>query len=214
MVIGLTGGIGTGKSAVSKILQNKGYFVIDLDIISRDIIKNIEVKKKLIESFGTEIIENNNNINFNKMQNKFISINYENIVISRKKLGSIVFQDKQKLSILNSIMHPAILFEMRNQISEAKKTNKIVIVEIQLLFEIKLECEFDRILLVYSSKENQIKRVIKRDNRTEKEALDIINSQMNLDEKAKKSHYIIYNNGSLEDLEKEVEKEVKLWENL
>lgn len=201
MIVGLTGGIGTGKSTVSKILKNKGFTVIDLDMISRDVTKYPEIKKKLVETFGDVIIED-------KIQNKFnlSNIDYENIEISRKKLGNIVFKNRQKLENLNSILHPAILEEMKRQINIAKKDNEIVVVEIQLLFEVKWEKEFDVIVLVYADRETQIKRILQRDDRTKEEAINIINSQMDLEEKRKKSDYVINNSGDFENLEKQVEK--------
>lgn len=207
MVVGLTGGIGTGKSTVSRILREKGFAVIDLDVISRDIIKCAEIKKKLVKAFGTGIIEN-------RIQNKFIPADsdYGNIEISRKKLGRTVFGNRDKLDKLNSIMHPAILDEMRRQIDTAKKNNRIVVVEIQLLFEVQWENEFDVIVLVYADRETQIRRILERDGRTEEEALSIINSQMDMEEKRKRSHYVINNSGSLESLKDEVENIFELME--
>ncbi|BBM59955.1 dephospho-CoA kinase [Leptotrichia hongkongensis] len=102
-------------------------------------------------------------------------------------------------------MHPEILRIMREKILECKKENKIIFVEIQLLFEVQWEKEFDYILLVSAEKETQIKRILSRDNRSKEEALSIINSQMSLDEKKKRSDYVIENDGNIQDLEKKVD---------
>ena len=194
MVIGLTGGIGTGKSTVSRILKKRGYEVIDLDVIAHEVIRFPQVIEKIVENFGKEILENNNS---------------ENDIISREKLGKIIFRDKEKRLILNSIMHPEILHSMREKILKYKKENKIIFVEIQLLFEVQWEKEFDSILLVSADEKTQIQRVLKRDNRTYEEALNIINSQMPLDEKKKKSDFIIENNGNILELEQKVDEFLK-----
>ena len=183
MIIGITGGIGSGKSTVSHILRNKGFYFVDLDSISHDVIQNPKIKKQLLENFGNEI--------FDKEE------------VLRKKLGEIVFKDKKKLEKLNSIMHPEILKEMRKKIKEIKED--VVFVEIQLLFEVGWESEFDLILLIWSKKNIQIKRILERDGRSKDEAINIINSQISMDEKRKKSDYVIENNDdNLEKLENKV----------
>mgnify|MGYP000881741337 CR=1 FL=1 len=189
VVVGLTGGIGSGKSTVSRILQKKGYPLIDLDKISHEVIEYPEVIEKLVKAFGEDILD-------------------ENGKISRRKLGAVVFGNgnKEKLREINSIMHPVILAEMRRQVRLLEKINKIVFVEIQLLFEVKWEKEFDVILLVYADRETQIKRVMERDGRTFEEVEKIINSQINLEEKKKKSDYVIDNTKKIEEVELEIEK--------
>ena len=190
VVIGLTGGIGTGKSTVSQILKEKKFPVIDLDIISHEVIKFPKVVEKIVENFGKEVLEYNNTGNW---------------IVSREKLGRVIFGNREKRLILNSVMHPEILRIMREKILECKKENKIIFVEIQLLFEVQWEKEFDYILLVSAEKETQIKRILSRDNRSKEEALSIINSQMSLDEKKKRSDYVIENDGNIQDLEKKVD---------
>ena len=190
VVIGLTGGIGTGKSTVSQILKEKKFPVIDLDIISHEVIKFPKVVEKIVENFGKEVLEYNNTGNW---------------IVSREKLGRVIFGNREKRLILNSVMHPEILRIMREKILECKKENKIIFVEIQLLFEVQWEKEFDYILLVSAEKETQIKRILSRDKRSKEEALSIINSQMPLDEKKKRSEYVIENDGNIQDLEKKVD---------
>ena len=196
MVIGLTGGIGTGKSTVSRKLREKGYPVIDLDIISREVITYSEVIDELIENFGSEILEEQNAVSGKKC-------------ISRNKLRQTVFKDEKKVAVLNSIMHPPIIEEMRRQIKELGQSYETVFVEVQLLFEAKLEKEFDMTLLVYADRKTQIERVLKRDGRSEGEVQEIINAQMSMDEKRKLSNYIIENNGNSEMLDLEIEKFIK-----
>ena len=196
MIVGLTGGIGTGKSTVSRKLRERGYPVIDLDVISREVIEYPEVIDELVRNFGNEILENQNNISGKKS-------------ISRNKLRQTVFKEEKKVSVLNSIMHPPIVEEMRRQIEELKKSYKTVFVEVQLLFEAKLEKEFDIIVLVYADKKTQLERVLKRDGRSEGEVQQIINAQMDMTEKRRLSNYIIENNGDSEMLDLEIEKFIK-----
>ena len=196
MIIGLTGGIGTGKSTVSRKLRERGYPVIDLDVISREVIEYPEVINELVRNFGIEILESQNNISGKKS-------------ISRNKLRQTVFKEEKKVSVLNSIMHPPIVEEMRRQAEHFKKNYKTVFVEVQLLFEAKLEKEFDLTVLVYADKKTQLERVLKRDGRKEEEVQQIINAQMDMTEKRRLSNYIIENNGDSEMLDLEIEKFIK-----
>jgi len=196
MVIGLTGGIGTGKSTVSRKLRERGYPVIDLDVISREVITYPEVIDELVRNFGSEILEEQNEVSGKKN-------------ISRNKLRQTVFKDEKKVAVLNSIMHPPIFEEMRRQIKELRQKHKTVFVEFQLLFEVKLEKEFDMTVLVYADRKTQIERVLKRDGRSEGEVQEIINAQMSMDEKRKLSNYIIENNVNSEMLDLEIEKFIK-----
>ena len=196
MIVGLTGGIGTGKSTVSRKLREIGYPVIDLDVISREVIEYPEVIDELVRNFGNEILENQNNTSGKKS-------------ISRNKLRQTVFKEEKKVSVLNSIIHPPIVKEMRRQIEELRKSYKTVFVEVQLLFEAKLEKEFDIIVLVYADKKTQLERVLKRDGRSEGEVQQIINAQMDMTEKRRLSNYIIENNGDSEMLDLEIEKFIK-----
>ena len=196
MIVGLTGGIGTGKSTVSRKLRERGYPVIDLDVISREVIEYPEVIDELVRNFGNEILENQNNTSGKKS-------------ISRNKLRQTVFKEEKKVSVLNSIMHPPIVEEMRRQIEKLRKSYKTVFVEVQLLFEAKLEKEFDIIVLVYADKKTQLERVLKRDGRSKGEVRQIINAQMDMTEKRRLSNYIIENNGNSEMLDLEIEKFIK-----
>ena len=196
MIVGLTGGIGTGKSTVSRKLRERGYPVIDLDVISREVIEYPEVIDELVRNFGNEILENQNNTSGKKS-------------ISRNKLRQTVFKEEKKVSVLNSIMHPPIVEEMRRQVENFKKNYKTVFVEVQLLFEAKLEKEFDLTVLVYADKKTQLERVLKRDGRSEGEVQQIINAQMDMTEKRRVSNYIIENNGDSEMLDLEIEKFIK-----
>lgn len=185
MVLGITGGIATGKTAVSDMLREMGFDIIDMDIISREVINFPEVIDLLTKEFGTDILNNNQ--------------------IDRKKLRETVFNNKEKVDKLNNIMHPAIVKISEKKIKKLKDMKKnLIVIVIPLLFEVHLEYLTDKILLVASSREKQIERIIKRDHTNKKDAENIINSQMSLDEKRMKSDYIIENNGNLAELKEKV----------
>ncbi len=190
MILGLTGGIGTGKSTVAKMLREKNIPVVDTDSISKEIIEYPEIIEKIKAEISSKIFNNENKLD-------------------RKKLSEIVFENKDKLKKLNEIMHPVILKKMWEEVEKLKKDYKVIVVDIPLLFEINMENEVDKVLLIYSSKEIQIERIMNRDGRTREEAIKIINSQMPLYKKREKSDYIIQNNDSLEKLEKNLDKVVQ-----
>lgn len=190
MILGLTGGIGTGKSTVANMLKGKGIPVVDTDLISREVIEYPEIIEKIKLEISNEVFDFNNKLD-------------------RKKMSEIVFENQEKLKKLNKIMHPEILKKMWDEVEELKKNHKIIVVDVPLLFEINMEKEVDKILLIYASKEIQLKRIMERDGRTREEAVKIISSQMPLYKKREKSDYIIQNDDSLEKLEKNLDKIVQ-----
>ncbi|HEY4543806.1 MAG TPA: dephospho-CoA kinase [Tissierellaceae bacterium] len=175
-IIGLTGGIATGKSTVSEILKKNGYTVIDADIIAREVV-NIDKPsyEEIKKYFGNEIL-------------------LENKEIDRKKLGSIVFNDIDKLLVLNELTHPYIYEEILKQVNINKGKN--IFIDIPLLFEEedkikKSGIEFDEIWLVASDYDIQVQRLMKRDKISKEEAVKKIKLQMNLKEKIDKSDLVI-----------------------
>ena len=192
-IIGLTGGIASGKSTVSNILIQKGYDLIDADIIAREVVKIGEPAYiKIIERFGSEILLNNKKIN-------------------RKMLGQIIFSSNEKREELNNIIHPFIFKSIKEKLNKLSREGNIVFLDIPLLFEQfdlwkKYDIEFDEIILVYLNMEDQIVRLKKRDNISEKEALSKIGSQISMDEKLKKASKTIDNSGDIQYLNEQIEK--------
>lgn len=185
MVLGLTGGIASGKSTVSKIFIKKGYKVVDADKIAKEISERIDVLEKIKAEFGEEFV----------LENK----------LNRKLLREVVFRDKEKVDKLNRIMHPPIIEEIKNQLREVSK-DEVVVADIPLLFESKLEYLADKILLVGCKRETQIERVMKRDKVDRESAMNIIDKQLNLEEKREKSDFVIENDMDMGSLGVEVEK--------
>ncbi len=180
MVIGVTGGIGTGKSESIKFFMKYGAEIIDCDLISKEVSESKEMIEKLKEVFGDEIVKTGK--------------------LDRKKLREIVFNDKEKLLNLNSLMHPLILFKVREEIKNRSKNKNIVIVEMPLLFEVGFETEVEKTVVISAPFELQLERVIKRDSLNYDEAVKAIRAQMSMAEKIKKADFVIENGGSKKEL--------------
>jgi len=184
MILGLTGGIASGKSVVSKKLEELGACIIDADKISKEVSSYREILKEIGEKLGKELICNNK--------------------IDRKKLRELVFNNEEKRIILNNIMHPVIEKKIVDKIKE-NRDEEIIILDIPLLFEVKLEYLCDKVLLIWADEKKQIERLVKRDNISVELAKSIINSQMSLDIKKERSDYIVENNFGLEELKEKIE---------
>ena len=190
IIIGITGGIACGKTTVSGLLADKGAIPINADEIGHQLLKSDSpILNKLTETFGPDILDDSGDV-------------------SRKKLGAIVFRDKAALEKLNSLMHPLIIERSRTQARKlvADDPSCVVLLDAPLLIEAGAYDSVDLIIVVTSSRELQIKRILERSqsqNRplTESEAEARIDSQMPVSEKLEYADTIILNNGSLDVLE-------------
>lgn len=180
MVLGLTGGIASGKSTLSNIFRELGIKIADADKIAKEISEREDVLLEIKNIFGNGVFAKNG-------------------VLDRKKLKDEVFSDKSKLKKLNDIVHPKVWNEFK-KIKEKTAKNDIIIFDVPLLFESGMDKMCDKVLLIYINKELQIKRMFERDGIDRELALKIINSQMSLEEKMSKSHLKIENSGTIEDL--------------
>lgn len=168
-IIGLTGGIASGKSLVSGFFEAMDIIVLDADKIYKNLLKtNKLLYNEIKKEFGL------NEINF-------------------KLLADIVFNDEVKMKKLNKITHPYVIRSFREQINHLSKTEKLIVLDIPLLYEAKMEDFCDEIICVYVDSKTQTKRLQERDNITLDEALKKINSQMPLEEKVNYSDYVIDN---------------------
>ena len=197
IIVGVTGGIASGKSTASRLLAEKGAFTINLDEIGHELLKRgSPVMDELLEAFGPDILDVSGDV-------------------SRKKLGAIVFADNAKRERLNAIMHPPIVqrsqFEARQLVAE--DPNCVVVIDVPLLIEGERQELVDVIVVVTTSPENQLQRLLARsveDSRplNREEAQARISVQIPLFEKEKFAHFVIDNNGTLDELSHQVD---KLW---
>jgi len=177
----LTGGIGTGKSTVASFLKLYGYKIIDADKISKQVFE--KKKEKIKEIFRTT---------------------------DRKSLRKIVFNDKEKLKILEDLILPEVREEILKEAKKLEKDNVPYFIDLPLYFEKQNYPEFKKVLVVYAPKDIQIQRVINRDKVTQKEAEAILNNQLDIEEKKKRADFIIDNSKDLKHLQKEIEKFLNL----
>ena len=183
-IVGVTGGVGSGKSTVSKILSKElPGFLIDADEISRKVSELPETKDRIRQEFGDGVFKGDE--------------------LDRKKLGKIVFSDPAKRAILNGIIHPMVKKVFRERTVE-HGDNEYIIYDCPLLIEADLQHDVDLTLLVYVDEDLQLERVMTRDGLGKKDALDRINSQMKLEDKIPLSDIVVYNDSDLEDLKERV----------
>lgn len=172
-IVAITGGIGSGKTTISKKFFKKGIKVIDADEIAKEILFfDKKTIKKIKKFFGKTILNKQNNID-------------------RKKLRKRIFCNKKEKNWLNKTVHPLILKKIKKEIT--KKINPYLILVLPLLFENKLEYLVDRILVIDCSQNEQIKRVIKRDKTTRQEVKNIILNQISRFKRLEKANDIIFN---------------------
>ncbi|MBO3077349.1 dephospho-CoA kinase [Mammaliicoccus vitulinus] len=185
-VIGLTGGIATGKSTASNILKEHGFYIVDADIASRKAVeKGSTGLKQVQEVFGDQAI-----------------IDGE---MNRQYVGSVVFKDEAMRLKLNNIIHPIVREIMDAEKKFGIEKGKNVIMDIPLLFENKLQDTVDETWLVYTTEETQISRLKQRNQLSDDEATSRIQSQMPIEEKKQLADEIIDNNGTLEELAQNIE---------
>lgn len=194
-VIGLTGGIASGKSLVSEYLGELGAQIIDADEIARQVVQpGKPALREIVAEFGWSILSADGTLN-------------------RKKLGLLVFSDPAKLDRLNLITHPYILAEIRQVLERfrASSTCRVIVLDVPLLFEVGLERLVDEVWVVAVDYHTQLKRLIKRDNLTEDEARSRIAAQMPLEEKIKSAQCVIDNRFSPQETKRQVK---KLWDEI
>ena len=187
LLVGLTGGIASGKSAVSGIFKSLGAYIIDADVIAHELVRpGLSAWSEIVEKFGKGILQEDNTIN-------------------RKLLGDIVFKDPGKREVLNSILHTKIFEEAERQRREIEKKDQgaIIIFDAALLIETKAYERVDVVILVYSNEGLQVNRLVERDGLTRGEALERIRAQMPAEEKKRYAEYIIDTTMPQEDVKRQ-----------
>ena len=184
MIVGLTGGIGSGKSVAGDFFIELGIDVIDADHVSKNILDDNESAKQLfLEYFGEKFIDKNNNVD-------------------RALLRDEIFKNEDKKEALESIIHPLVREEIFNFIENSNSVYKIIMVP--LIYETNSQDFYDKIVVVDCKEENQIIRASKRDNKTKNDIINIIKNQASSDERMSIADEVIKNDSSLDDLKKQV----------
>lgn len=194
-IVGLTGGIATGKSAVSRLLRELGAVVIDADAASRKVVETGSPGlEQVVQAFGDKIL-------------------LPDGALDRKALGKIIFGDADARRRLDSILHPLIFREMEQELSAVLREGaSVVVLDIPLLFETGLFVDtIDESVVVYARPEVQLRRLMERDGLTEEEASQRIRAQMPVDLKAQRAEHVIDNSGPWEDTKRQVKDLWKEW---
>ena len=186
--VGLTGGLGSGKSTASSFLAKLGSYIFDADAEAKKILNtNTDVQNAIIEEFGDDVLGHDGNIN-------------------RQKLAKIAFQDEEHQIVLNSIIHPFVFKILDKQFDKISTLNQHAsfIVDGALIFESGLDQHLDSVLLIASSLKYRIERALKRGNIQREDILRRIELQWTDENKAESADYTIYNNGTEKELEEEI----------
>ena len=186
MIVGLTGGIASGKSTVSNLFRKYGIEIVDADKVAKEVSEKKESIEKISNIFGKDILDSDGKI-------------------VREKLREKAFKNREMLQELNKIIHPQVMEYFKRKKEENSK-DEILIFDIPLLYETKMEYLCDKIIVVGVDVQKQIRRVVARDGSSEELAKKIIFNQMPLDEKIKKADIVIMNDGTLDELEAKVMK--------
>ncbi|MEK3794732.1 dephospho-CoA kinase [Paenibacillus sp. FSL R7-0204] len=195
MIIGLTGGIASGKSTVSALFVRKGAALVDADVIAREVmLPGHPVLAAAVEAFGDRILLPDGSLD-------------------RAGLGEIVFRDPEGLKTLNNLTHPAIRKEIKDRMYALEQENpqRLVIVDIPLLYESELDSLFEQIIVVYVPRRVQLARLMERSGMKLEQAEDRLRSQMDIELKRRKANYVIDNSGDPESAELQV---ARLWDRL
>ncbi|KAL6978414.1 dephospho-CoA kinase [Sarracenia purpurea var. burkii] len=182
-IVGLTGGIASGKSTVSSLFKAHGIPVVDADLVARDVLKKgTGGWKKVVEAFGEDILQDNGEV-------------------ERLKLGRIVFSDPDKRQLLNRLLAPYISSGIFWEILKLwMKGYRVIVLDVPLLFEAKMDKWTKPVIVVWVDPETQLQRLMARDRTSQEEATNRIQAQMPLDLKKTKADIVIDNTGSLDDL--------------
>jgi len=195
LLVGLTGGIASGKSTVSEMLKDLGAPLIDFDVIARRVVEpGTPALAKIVDAFGRQILRDDGRLD-------------------RKKLSRIVFHDAEKRKMLESRTHPAMYEELLDQVEAIarREPHAIVQVAVPLLVEFHLEDDFDVVVLVHASPRKQVERLVARDGIGPEEAARILQAQLPIDEKKAFADFVVDNGQDLSHTRKQVE---SLWSEL
>ncbi|MFQ6618010.1 MAG: dephospho-CoA kinase [Fidelibacterota bacterium] len=186
LLLGVTGGIGSGKTEVCKIFKKLGAKILDADEIAKNIIDgNPEVKEQIVDYFGKDILNKEGTIN-------------------KKVLAAKAFSDEESIDVLNSIVHPFVLDELDRWVSELSKEYDLIIIDAPLIFESGLDKKLDYTITVQTSLKKRLDRVLKTGKFSREEIMQRMEYQMSEEQKAELADFVINNNSTLEQLENRV----------
>jgi dephospho-CoA kinase len=187
MVLGLTGGIASGKSTIADIFRQFGAVVVSADALAREVVRpGSAVLSAIAAHFGRGVLDETGNLN-------------------RKAMADLIFKDSDARFVLNRMTHPAIAKLASRKFDELKRSGiRLIVYDAPLLFEAKAEKQVDKVLVVTLDREQQLRRLQKRDGISLEQAGERLAAQMPLSEKVARADYLIDNSGSLEEARRQV----------
>jgi dephospho-CoA kinase len=188
IIVGLTGGVGTGKSTVTNFFRKLGAYIIDWDELARKVTRpHLKAWKEIVEYFGEGILN-------------------DDMTINRQKLADIVFSDKEKVEKLNQLVHPEVFKEDERITSDIKSLDPdaLIIKDIPLLFEVARPIFVDKVVVVSASAQTQLRRLEEK-GMSREDARNRIKSQLPLEKKTKSADFVINNDGPPEETKRQVE---------
>jgi len=201
-VLGITGSIASGKSIVGKILTSMGITVIDTDLLVHELLSDDSTTKKaIVEQFGTDVLDLGKTVN--TTQTAAAASPWQNHPIDRKKLGQIVFASEEERRKLEKIVHPNTILGLRRRL-DTLRGEALVAVLVPLLFESKLQGEYDEVWTIYTNEQTLRQRLRERDHLTDAEIDSRLKAQMPQDEKVKLANQVIDNSFSAAETERQV----------
>lgn len=195
LLVGVTGGIASGKTVVAKMLEALGAPLIDFDVLARQVVEpGKPAFTQIVDYFGKEVLQ-------------------EDGALDRKKLSRIVFRDTERRNQLEGFTHQPIYEEFLKRMSDITEQDAEAIIQavVPLLIEKNLQSMFDKVLVVYVPEEQQIERLVKRDGISRKEAAHMLKAQLPIDEKLAYADFVVNNEGSMEETKRQVE---EVWREL
>ena len=178
-IIGITGGVGCGKTMATTYIQEKGFPVVDADLIVKELFTNQAVQNQIQAKLQT---------------------------LDKKKLREEIFSSPEKRKLLENILHPKVIERIQFEIMNHRRSNhEILFVSIPLLFEKKLHSMFDSIVAIVCNSSNQQSRLQNRDSMTEEMTKAMIASQWTSEEKAKNAHHVVHNDGTIDELHEKID---------
>lgn len=192
LIVGLTGGIATGKSTVAAIFEELGAYRIDTDRLARLVVEPLQPAwEAIVHSFGRGVLAASGSID-------------------RNKLADIIFAEPEKREVLNKLTHPAVRTLLREELAHARELGVgIVLVEVPLLYEAGFDCEVDCVIVVKTTEKTQLSRLLNREGLSEEAARLRIEAQMPLQEKIARADYLIDNDGPPAQTREQAE---KIWQ--
>jgi dephospho-CoA kinase len=187
VTLGVTGGLGAGKSTACQRFKENGAVIFDADSVAKEILQTTqEVQDRIAEEFGTDVVKDGR--------------------VDTRKLASQAFSNEENQSILNNIVHPYVIEAFEKRRDELEKKVGLLVVDAPLIFESGFDSHLDHTLLIFASLKMRIARALRRGNLTREEILRRMDLQMPEEDKRDLASFVIENNGSIEELNQEIDK--------